>query len=146
MTNQPKFWLPMTAATLILLAGRFAQAQETPATAPAPAKSTALSSIFDLLGSNALPSLAGLIQPEKMGVLTDNPLTVRGNQADIGLLSGNETNVLSGNHLFSGITVHIEIHVGRSGRPAAEGRTDKPNRKQKPEKAPKRKTDRRSQQ
>jgi hypothetical protein len=146
MTTRLKFWLPMTAATLILLASRTAQAQDAPATAPAPAKSTAWSSIFDLLGSNALPSLAGLIQPEKMGVLTDNPLTVRDNSVETQLLSGNETKVMSDIRILSGITVNIHVHIA-PGKPAkTERQADKPPRKQKTEQTPQRKTDRRSQQ
>jgi hypothetical protein len=146
MTTQLKFCLSMIAAACILLASRAALAQDAPATAAAPVQSNPLAGVFDLLGSNALPSLAGLIQPEKMGVLTDNPCTVRENEADIDLLSGNEMNVLSGNHLFSGITVHIEIHVDRGERSAAERQADKANREKKAAKTSKRKTDRRPRQ
>jgi len=146
MTTQLKFCFSMAAAALILLASRAASAQDATATATASAPSSPLSGLFDLLGSNALPSLAGLIQPEKMGVLTDNPCTIRENEADIDLLSGNEMNVLSGNHLFSGITVQIEIHVGRGERSAAERQADKANREKKAAKTSKRKSDRRPRQ
>jgi hypothetical protein len=48
-------------------------------------------SLSAVLGVPNMPSLSGLIRPEKMGLLTDNKLTAKDNEAH--LLSDNETDV-----------------------------------------------------
>lgn len=66
-----------------------------------------------------IPSLSGLIQPEKMGLLTDNTCRVSDNQprlmsdnsAGRDFQSGNSLDVLSNYRLLSDITVTVEIHV-----------------------------------
>jgi hypothetical protein len=146
MTTRLKFWLPMTAAFLIFFPAAIASAQDAPAAGSGQTRGSALSGLLDLFGSTGLPSLSGLIQPEKMGVLTDNPLTVRDNSVETQLLSGNETKVMSDIRILSGITVNIHVHIA-PGKPAkTERQADKPPRKQKTEQTPQRKTDRRSQQ
>ena len=125
MTNLSKSLLAMTAVALLLLSSGVALADDASATGSATAQANPLAGLFDLLGSTAIPSLSGLIQPEKMGVLSDNPLTVEDNPIDVELLSGNETNFLSGIRILSGITVNVEIHVHHGERARAERRAER---------------------
>jgi hypothetical protein len=123
----------MTAVAFLLLSSGVALAEDASATGSGAAKANPLASLIDLLGSTAIPSLSGLIQPEKMGVLTDNPLTVRDNPVEVELLSGNETNFLSGIRILSGITVNVEVHIHHGERARAERRAERSGRKQQPE-------------
>jgi hypothetical protein len=137
MTNLSKFWFLTTAVAILTLSGGVASAEDASATGSAAAKPSPLAGWVDLLGSTAIPSLSGLIQPENMGLLSDNPLTVEDNPIDVELLSGNETNFLSGIRILSGITVNVEIHVhdgerakperraGRSARAERSGRAER---------------------
>lgn len=81
-----------------------------------------LDGLLDLMSTvNGLqiPDLTGLIQPEEMGMLTDNKSNIRDNQThllsdnetDVGLLSSNRLQFFSGIRLFSGITVHVHVSV-----------------------------------
>jgi hypothetical protein len=81
--------------------------------------------MLSAVGKSQMPSLAGLIQPEKMGLLTDNRCTVRDNEthvlsdleADVDLLTDNEADVISGLSILSGISVDVQITISdRSGR------------------------------
>lgn len=118
----------MVGMLLLLLArGASAAESETPKAAGEP-KTGGLPSLLGALGSLQIPSLSGLIQPERMGVLTDNqcritdnqPHLLSDNQADRDSLSGNQVNILSGLHLLSDITVTVQITVGDSGSKAAK--------------------------
>jgi hypothetical protein len=128
MMNLPKFRLPMTAVAILVLSGGVALAEDASATGSAAAKPSPLAGWVELLGSTAIPSLSGLIQPEKMGVLSDNPLTVEDNPIEVELLSGNEMNVLSGIRILSGITVNVEIHVHDGARAKPERRAGRAER------------------
>lgn len=104
----------------------WAQEKPKPQTPP---QVSPLASLVEVLRVTGFPNLTGLIQPEKMGVLSDNPLTVRDNpvdvDVDVNLLSGNEMNVLSGIRILSGITVNVQIHVHSSPPAAAEAPVDR---------------------
>jgi len=107
--------------------------------------------LLGALGEVQIPSLAGLIQPERMGVLTDNECRVEDNQphllsdnrADRDFLSGNQVNILSGLHLLSDITVTIQVTPGNGDRKAAKPKTAdrerKSKKRDKQDKSPKRK-------
>lgn len=77
-----------------------------------------------------IPSLNGLIQPEKMGLLTDNTCRVSDNQprlmsenrAGRDFQSGNSLDVLSNYRLLSDITVTVEVHVHQADAQAAQHR------------------------
>jgi hypothetical protein len=142
MTNLLESRIVLIVASWLFFSAGIVRADDPTPGGSATAKPSPLSGLLDLLGSTAIPSLSGLIQPEKMGVLTDNPLTVRDNPVEVELLSGNETNFLSGNRFLSGITVNVQIHIHPSPRPRGEGRADRSDRKQKPEKPPARKASR----
>ncbi len=98
----------------------WAQEKPKPQTPP---QASPLAGLLEVLRVTGLPNLSGLIQPEKMGVLSDNPLTVRDNPVDVDIdmnvLSGNEANVLSDIRILSGITVNVQIHI-HSSPPAAD--------------------------
>lgn len=115
MKTRPCFWLPLTGLLVALLAGRAAAAD---APAPAPASESGAAGWADLLrvvGQLPIPSLTGLIQPEKMGLLTDN-------ETDMNLLSGNETNVLSGIHILSDLSIDVHITIGTGDHQATPGK------------------------
>lgn len=118
----------ITGLTLAWLSASTLWAQEKPKP-QTPPKASPLASLVELLSVTGFPNLSGLIQPEQMGVLSDNPLTVRDNpvdvDVDVNLLSGNQTNVLSGIRILSGITVKVEIHIHPSPPAAAETPADR---------------------
>jgi hypothetical protein len=99
---------------------------------PSPGKSSETSGLAALLGAvgaSQVPSLSGLIRPEKMGLLTDNKCTAKGNkvhllsdnEADVDLLSDNKTKLRSDIRILSGLTVHIQITIPADGKnPKAE--------------------------
>ncbi|TVS14841.1 MAG: hypothetical protein EA424_18080 [Planctomycetaceae bacterium] len=122
----------ITGLTLAWLSASTVWAQEKPKPQTPPQASplaSPLAGLIEVLRVTGLPNLSKLIQPEKMGVLSDNPLTVRDNPVDIdvdvNLLSGNETNVLSGIRILSGITVNVEVHIHPSPPAAAETPADR---------------------
>jgi hypothetical protein len=136
MKNPSKYWLLSALVVLTSLPCGAALGEDAAAPGSSPARPSPLSGLLDLLGSTGLPSLSGLIQPERMGVLSDNPLTVRDNPVDVDLLSGNETNVLSGIKILSGITVHVEIHVYQGERPRSARRAERSQRERDLEQPP----------
>ena len=77
-----------------------------------------LADLLEIIGKPTFPSLSGLIRPEKMGILTDNPCQIRENEVEAELMSGNQTRILSGIHILSGITVDVHVTV-RSGSDGA---------------------------
>lgn len=118
----------ITGLTLAWLSASTLWAQEKPKP-QTPPQASPLAGLIEVLRVTGFPNLSGLIQPERMGVLSDNPLTVRDNpvdvDVDVNLLSGNETNVLSGIRILSGITVNVEIHIHPSPSAAAETPADR---------------------
>lgn len=99
-----------------------------------------LTGLLDVVGK--LPNLSGLIQPEKMGLLTDNQYRVQDNQAkllseneaDVSLLSGNVTKLAPSIRILSGLSVDVRIVVrsgdGKAASPkAAKGHGKKKSRK-----------------
>ncbi len=95
-----------------------------------PKKPAAFGALLNTLADFPLPSLAGLIQPEKMGVLTDNQCRISDseahrlsdNRAGRDQLSGNSANLLSNLHLLSDIAVNV--HVTIQHKHAAQGKTN----------------------
>ena len=111
----------VTLAALLLIAATVAPAAE-PAAAPGgEQKAGGFGDILDLISKPTFPSLSGLIRPEKMGVLTDNTCQIRDNQIEPELMSGNKTEVLSGIHILSGISVDVRVTI----RSADDGRASK---------------------
>ncbi len=110
-----------------------------------------LASLLGALGGVQIPSLSGLIQPERMGVLTDNECRIEDNQphllsdnrADRDFQSGNQVNILSGLHLLSDVTVTVQITVsngeGKESQPKKADRERKPSKRDKADKSSKRK-------
>lgn len=102
-----------------------------------------LTGLFDAVGK--LPSLSGLIKPEKMGLLADNQCRVHDNQAqllsenktDVNLMSGNVANVLSGIHFLSDISVEVHITVRNDNGKASSLKAGKGPGKSKSRKAAK---------
>ena len=73
-------------------------------TKEAPPKASTLGALF---GGRAMPSLSGLIKPEKMGLLTDNQ--IQGNAPH--LLSDNEAEIASENEMFSSNLIASPIQL-----------------------------------
>jgi len=89
---------------------------------PSPDKKPATGEFPAILGALSrlqIPSLAGLIQPETMGLLSGNRFTPKdneahllsGNEAEVELLSGNEARILSDISILSGFSINVEITV-----------------------------------
>jgi hypothetical protein len=120
--------LPFVGMGLIFLAGAAGAAEGEPAKTDGAPKAGGLSSLLDALGDLQIPSLSGLIQPERMGVLTDNQCRVTDNQphlladnkADRDFLSSNQVHVLSGLHLLSDISVTVQVTVRHGDRETAK--------------------------
>jgi hypothetical protein len=110
-----------------LATGAIAAEPESASKASIPS-TAAWAGLFDVAGK--LPSLSGLIRPEKMGVLTDNQVRVHDNEpkllsdndAELNLLSGNVVHLLSDLHFLSGISINVQVNVpsGDSKAPSAE--------------------------
>jgi hypothetical protein len=151
MNAQRNLLLALTSVGVFLLVGGVWAAESEPAKATGEPKAGGLSSLLGALGEVQIPSLSGLIQPERMGVLTDNQCRVEDNQphllsdnkADRDFLSGNQVNILSGLHLLSDITVTVQVTVGASDRKAAKAkRADGDRKSNKTDKSKKRKKSR----
>ena len=107
---------------LVLLTGNLATAADEFPKQSHESKDDGLAGLIDAVGRFPIPSLSGLITPEKMGLLTDNQCRVRDNEvhllsdneSDIALLSGNEVNVLSGLRLLSGLAINVHVTMDRS--------------------------------
>ena len=129
--------LSLVGMGLVLLAGGAWAAEGEPAKAAREPRAGGLSSLLGALGELQIPSLSGLIQPERMGVLTDNqcritdnqPHLLSDNEADRDFLSGNQVNILSGLHLLSDITVTVQITVQDSDSKAAKPKKAERNHK-----------------
>jgi hypothetical protein len=113
-------------------------------------KASGLSGVLDALSGLPMPSLAGLIKPEKMGLLADNQCKVSNNkthllsdnEANVDLLAENEIHVLSDIRLLSGITINVRITVHDP-----DGRASKAKKSRDPHKSrnsPKRKASRKA--
>lgn len=133
-----KHILRLTAAALVLawLPLGTASAAE-PATAQGGERKTSgLAEILDLISKPGFPSLSGLIQPEKMGVLTDNTCQIRDNEVEPQVLSENKVQVLSGIRILSGITVDVRITI-RGGEGAPKAKAHKADGRQRAKKSKK---------
>lgn len=137
-------WLSLTGTMVLMLlvGGAASAADDQSADSVGAPPGGGLTDLLKLVGSPTFPSLSGLIQPEKMGILTDNPCHLHDNEAELGLLSDNVINVLSGNRIFSDITVTVNIQVGQQDDKAGELRARHPDRKPKAQGARKRKASR----
>ena len=151
MNAKRNLLLSLVSLGVILLVGEAGAAESEPAKATGEPKKDGLSSLLGALGSVQIPSLSGLIQPERMGVLTDNECRIEDNQphllsdneADRDFLSGNQVNILSGLHLLSDITVTVQVTVGDGDRKAAKAKKADGDRKSnKADKSKKRKKSR----
>jgi hypothetical protein len=130
MNAKRNLLLALVSVGFILLVGEAGAAAGEPAKSAGEPKAGGLSSLLGALGEVQIPSLSGLIQPERMGVLTDNECRIEDNQphllsdnrADRDFLSGNQINVLSGLHLLSDITVTVQVTVGDGDRKASKAK------------------------
>jgi hypothetical protein len=77
--------------------------------------SKGLSTLLGFIGNRSLPSLDGLIRPEKMGLLTDNQLHAE----------GNDVRILSDLRSISGITVIVNITINGSNDNKVRGKKRK---------------------
>ncbi len=61
-----------------------------------------------------------------MGILTDNPCQIKDNDVEAELMSGNQTRILSGIHILSGISVevHVTVQSGNDGASKDVASTD----------------------
>lgn len=89
--------------TLALFAGSAASANDPPLAGGG------LGQLLELVSSPAFPSLSGLIQPEEMGMLTDNQNNLSDNEMELELLSNNDVDILSNIQIFSGISITVTI-------------------------------------
>ena len=115
-----------TALSLLLLAlsasGTLAADEEPSAQTKQP-RASGLSAMLNAVGKSPMPSLSGLIQPEKMGLLTDNECEVEDNEVhllsdnegDVAALSNNKINVRPRIRILSGITVNVQIKIPGDG-------------------------------
>ena len=88
-------------------------------------KTGGLGDLLKFGGSSTFPGLSGLIRPEKMGILTDNPFQVKENDIDMDLMSGNQTQLLSGIHFLSDISVNVHVTVQVGGAEVSKDRPKK---------------------
>ena len=117
MNTTRLYLLPLTLLAIALFAGAAAAADQKADAAEIRPKANGLTSVLHAVGKPVMPNLAGLIQPEKIGMLTDNqcriadnaPHLLSDNEADVELLSDNNAEILSGNEvpLLSGNTVEL---------------------------------------
>jgi len=113
---------------LVLFGGGALAADAPSASAGGEAKLGGLPQLLGALKDIQIPSLTGLIQPEKMGMFTDNPCRISDNEAQLMLdnkadrdfLSGNSLDVLSNIRLLSDITVTVQVTVHHGEARAAK--------------------------
>jgi len=151
MNAKRNLMLVLLGVCVVLLTGKVGAAESGPPNVTDEPNKGGLTSLLGALGGVQIPSLSGLIQPERMGVLTDNECRVEDNQphllsdnrADRDFLSGNQVNILSGLHLLSDVTVTVQITVGdgerEKSKPKKADRERKSNKRDKTDKSPKRK-------
>ena len=142
MRTKQLVWLTLTGLTLALLAGPAAAAENPPAVKHGDPGAAAWADLLHVVGKLPMSSLSGLVVPEKVGLLTDNQChlhdneahVLSDNEADVELLSGNQTTILSGIRILSGLSleVNITINTGADKPPAAKPK--KAHRKRKPRK------------
>jgi hypothetical protein len=129
--------LPLAGLGLLFFGGEPATAGDEPVKESSESKDDGLSNLISTVAGLPIPSLSGLIKPEKMGILTDNESVIRDNEAhllsdnvtDVSLLSGNKVGILSHVRLLSGFTVnvYVTIHdrdVKASKQNSRDGRRD----------------------
>jgi hypothetical protein len=142
--------LALVAVGFVLLTGAPSLGADDPVKESAPAKLDGFINLIRAVGGLEIPDLTGLISPENMGVLSDNQSRIRdnevtalsGNEAEITCLSGNQVSILSDVHLFSGITVNVQVTVHDGDAKAVKPKKGKERRDSK--KARNRKTARKS--
>lgn len=135
MKKNRKLLQLLMGATLVMLTNVVFAAECPAKPAAKEPRPGGLGSLLGALGDIQIPSLAGLIQPEKMGMFSDNPIEVSDNEthmlsdnqthvlsdneADRDFLSGNLVNVLSNLRFFSDIQVTVKITVhAKDAKPA----------------------------
>lgn len=124
--------LQLLALAVVLGAVEPALAVDDSEQKPAASKLDGLLGLIGAVNGLQIPDLSGLIQPEKMGMLTDNTAIARDNQAHVlsdnqtetSLLSGNRPKLLSGIRLFSGITINVHISIHEDASPPKAKKTD----------------------
>ena len=138
MRTRRSVWVTLAVAGLVLLACTVTVADDQSTTRTAKPEAAGISGLLDLFGKSSLPSLSGLIKPEKMGVLTDNQCRIKDNEPH--LLSDNEATVklASDIQVLSGITVNVHISVQAGRGKTAEAK--KGNEKRKSRRARRRKS------
>jgi hypothetical protein len=147
--------LPSLAGIGLLVVASGALAADAPsAPASGEAKLGGLPQLLGALKDIQIPSLTGLIQPEKMGVLTDNACRIADNEAqllsdneaqlmsentaqlmsdnkaDRDFQSGNSLDVLSNIRLLSDITVTVQVTVQQGEAKAAKPKKSDQARRQ----------------
>jgi len=175
MNTTRLFLLSLTSLPIVLYAGAVAAADKKTDAAEIRQEANGLTGMLHAVGKPVIPNLTGLIQPGKMGMLTDNqcritdnaPHLLSDNEADLELLSdnnaeilsGNEVPVLSGNTLellsrlrllsgikiFSDIKLDVHIDVQNSGNQGVDHKPKRPTAKKKSRKGHKNKSGRKRQ-
>jgi hypothetical protein len=126
--------LILTTLVLAFLPVGTAHAAE-PATAQGGERKTSgFAEILGLISNPNFPSLSGLIQPEKMGVLTDNTCQIRDNEVEPEVMSGNKVQILSGIRILSGISVDVRVTI-RGGEGSTKGKARKADGKRRSKKS-----------
>lgn len=138
MRTRRSILVTLVGAGLALLACTVAVADDQSTTRTAKPEAAGISSLLDIFSKSSLPSLSGLIKPEKMGVLTDNQCRIKDNEPH--LLSDNEATVklASDIQVLSGITINVHISVQAGRGKTAEAK--KGNEKRKSRRARRRKS------
>ena len=129
MRTRPVVSVPLIIGIVLLFVHSPAVADDAAPREKVNPESVGLSRLLDVVSKSSLPSLSGLIQPEKMGVLTDNQCRIKDNQPH--LLSDNEATVklMSDIHVLSGITVNLHVHVTIERETSGKAKNDHGKRK-----------------
>ncbi len=139
--------LPSVGLILALLAGQLAVAADSPVNEARESTGDGISTLLGAFGGLPMPNLSGLIQPEKMGMLTDNQCEIRDNQAhllsdnetDVTALSGNKVSILSGLRLFSGFTINVHVTIDERDGKASKSKKGDGRRKSRKSKSKRKK-------
>ena len=150
MRTEPSTLWRIAGVGLVLLATGAVAAENESAAKDGEPKTKGLAGLFEGAGKLQMPSLAGLIKPEKMGLLADNqcqvqvkdnaPKLLSDNQPEMNLLSGNEASFLSRIHILSDLSVNVHITIHRGDAQAADHKAQAGHPKHKSRKAAKPKT------
>ena len=135
-------WLPCSVMALTLFASVSVFADDEAPAGGDQSTEGGWSQLLELVSSPSFPSLSGLIQPEKMGVLTETQDNFSDNKVELDLLSNNEVKILSDLRILSGISVNVTISLGDGDR--SDRTTQRADRQTKSEKSQKRKKRHRS--